>query len=243
MPPLHESNMYTVMIDEESNEETYEDSNESSVVSTVCSSTEHEYLPKELKPPPPSYESSESHLNMNVNDIEKKKELEKVNKNTFGVTDREARNKCVGRIRCKLQYKNGFPTKFTSVSGTLIHPRLVLTCAHILKTEIHECYKANVNTNSRVNINHGIEFNIDPKSDALIVHKLLDQSPFKNTGLQIGDVIKKMRINYRQDVFPREFIKAHKMSASELQEKINESFTQKNIGLVTWELHIKRQAV
>ena len=138
--------------------------------------------------------------------------------------------------------RNDVPYEAPTVTGTLIAPRLVLTCGHFLKNEIKQCYSVLVDTNSiSDDIHHGVEFNIDPKSKALIV-KEIKSSRFETTGLQIGDVIKKMvYISVSDNMALTEI--THKMYGTNFKNQINHFCTLKNMGQIKWEWHIERQAV
>lgn len=130
-----------------------------------------------------------THPNTSKDDMRK---LEIVIEKTSTVTREEARDKHVGLINCHINFTNNVDESTGHCTGTLIHPRLVITCAHFLMREESMCFGVIADKTSNADINHGLEFNIDPKSDALIVSNILQSSPFHNSGLQIGDVITKM---------------------------------------------------
>ena len=220
--------------------DTNEESTEESTASVSVDSSDWPDVIADIELPP----SSELSVDMNATEEkENLSDLDKVKKYTSEVTSTEAFNKCVGQIKYGLHYKNGVTNTIMHVTGILIHPRLVLTCAHFLRGEIEESYKsAIVDTNSTVNTDHGIEFNVDPKSDALIVKNILENSPFQHSGLQIGDVIKKWGTKFMPDISLGTIV-AESMNAVTFQNKINAICATKNQGQVQWELHIVRQGV
>ena len=164
---------------------------------------------------------------------------------TNTVTNQEAHEKRIGKIRFHLKFQNGMADKITSITETLIHPRLVLTCAHFLHTEYMGCRSVIIDKNFNPNINHGIEFNIDDKSDSLIVKNILDSSPFQNIGLEIGDVIQKIQCT---NMSTAEHVTVNQtsdeISASDFQQKIDSLFHKSNESAqFIWELYILRPGV
>ena len=198
----------------------------------------------------PRYRRNTKRQNMNDNDSTvppKLSELESVLKTTSAVTAREARTMRVGRINCSLKFQNGIEQPNWSVTGTLIHERLVLTCAHFLNKEYLGVFSADIYVTENSKINHGIELNIDPNSDGLIVKNILNSSPFKNSDLQIGDVIKKVSF---KSINPQYIINEYDtdgeivITAHELQNNLNNfSILTKINRHMTLELHILRHGV
>ena len=114
----------------------------------------------------------------------------------YQVESTKVKLKFVGQLHCNLKFTNDVPKDKSICTATLIHPRLVLTCAHNIMAEpiIFNITTGLIDTNKIQN--HGLTFNIDKETETIIVTNISSDSPFKPSKLQIGDIIRNYEANY-----------------------------------------------
>ena len=100
-----------------------------------------------------------------------------------------AKQKFVGQLQCNFNFANDVKTNKSNWTGTLIYPRIVLTCAHLMPSPILINITTELIDTNKIQ-NHGLKFKIDKQTETLIVTGISTDSPFKNSKLQIGDIIR-----------------------------------------------------
>ena len=135
---------------------------------------------------------TESSLMGSVKSKKKEKEKENIFKETQDVSETETHDKKLGMIHCDLALKNSDERIPNGVSGTLIHERIVLTCAHFLFHKKCWKYKTAMDVYLEPNQSMGFELWIEDIEHRYIVKNMSESSPFKSQGLQNGDCVTKL---------------------------------------------------
>ena len=105
------------------------------------------------------------------------------------MSETEANDEKIGMIKCHLEFKHCHKPTYTEVTGTLIHPRIVLTCAHFLNhPKLWENEPAMI-VNVEANQSIGFELWLEHYERRYFVRNMTDSSPFKYQGLQNGDFV------------------------------------------------------
>ena len=127
-------------------------------------------------------------------EAKKKEKEENVAKFTENVRTPEAILKGIGKVRSNLKFTNTEETYTGYATGTLIHPRIVLTCAHFLYTFSKQpVMRVEFKPNQQLK-GLDIEFTVDEIAGKLVVKSIGDDCPFKSKGLQVGDCVIKIQV-------------------------------------------------
>ena len=140
--------------------------------------------------------ASVSIMRGNLKSKKEKVTIKKITDTTSDVSKQEAENRKIGDITGHLKFMNDNERDSIGVTGTLIHPRLVLTCAHLFYQSKDWINRKAMKAELKANQSFGLDLDYQKNEERYVVKTISESCPFKSQGLQIGDIVHKIQIKY-----------------------------------------------